>query len=157
MDNSGLGHERGHVPRQQQADVHDMHSRPLSHDHMQHNPYDQQHHMHLSLGQHGHGHNEVDGDDVDGMEDDDMDDDEEGGGPRGDEHHMVGSVGRAMAATQLTLSYQGEVYVFDTVPPEKVCVDSNAVVSSSWSRVPSREANYDRPKLAASRLRALDT
>jgi hypothetical protein len=27
---------------------------------------------------------------------------------------------RSQGSTQLTLSYQGEVYVFDTVPPEKV-------------------------------------
>lgn len=57
----------------------------------------------------------------DGM-DEDADD---GGGSEGMEgdvapEQQVGVVTRSQVANQLTLSFQGEVYVFDSVPPEKV-------------------------------------
>lgn len=57
-----------------------------------------------------------------GMEEDGDD----GGGSEGMEGDMppdqqqVGVVTRSQVANQLTLSFQGEVYVFDSVPPEKV-------------------------------------
>lgn len=40
------------------------------------------------------------------------------GGHPGDPHASL--TARVQGTNQLTLSYQGEVYVFDTVPPEKV-------------------------------------
>lgn len=60
-------------------------------------------------------------------EDDDMD---EADGETGrDDGQMVPSGGRSSGPNQLSLSYQGEVYVFESVPPEKVpfyndCTDS---------------------------------
>eukprot|EP01018_Ginkgo_biloba_P018826 Gb_05055 [translate_table: standard] len=50
-----------------------------------------------------------------GMEDGDVQSD---GGQVGEPH--VSLAVRSQGTNQLTLSYQGEVYVFDTIPPEKV-------------------------------------
>lgn len=89
-------------------------------------------HVHMQLGYihpHGHGHalhhNEDNGlrnepDDEAGAEEDRLEEVEmhSDGGHPGDP--QLGLAMRAPSSNQLTLSYQGEVYVFDTVPPEKV-------------------------------------
>ncbi|EFJ14282.1 hypothetical protein SELMODRAFT_177195 [Selaginella moellendorffii] len=78
-------------------------------------------HMHEDHGLHDHHHD---------IEIEDQDDEEQDGeGLDEAEMHSDGGhpveppaalTGRSHATTQLTLSYQGEVYVFDTVAPEKV-------------------------------------
>lgn len=75
------------------------------------------HHMH-SNDENGTGGEEPDDDagDEEGLDEADMHSD--GGGHAGDQ--PVPLAARTQGSTQLTLSYQGEVYVFDTVPPEKV-------------------------------------
>lgn len=45
---------------------------------------------------------------------------EDMGGDGPGEQHQVLALTRGQTANQLTLSFQGEVYVFDSVPPEKV-------------------------------------
>uniref|UniRef100_A0A7I4BG00 Uncharacterized protein n=1 Tax=Physcomitrium patens TaxID=3218 RepID=A0A7I4BG00_PHYPA len=80
-------------------------------------------------GHHGHGmhrgeenaagveEHDDDAGDEEGLDEADMHSDGGGGNP-GDP--PVALAARTQGSTQLTLSYQGEVYVFDTVPPEKV-------------------------------------
>ncbi|KAJ7566088.1 hypothetical protein O6H91_02G087400 [Diphasiastrum complanatum] len=60
-------------------------------------------------------HQDDQGDDDGGLDEGEMHSD---GGHPGDQPTAL--TGRSHGMTQLTLSYQGEVYVFDTVPPEKV-------------------------------------
>lgn len=86
-------------------------------------------HVHVHHGHHGHGmhhgndengaggdEHDEDAGDEEGLDEADMHSD--GGGHPGDQ--PVPLAVRSQGSTQLTLSYQGEVYVFDTVPPEKV-------------------------------------
>nr|PNR63460.1 hypothetical protein PHYPA_001886 [Physcomitrium patens] len=84
--------------------------------------------VHNHHGHHGHGmHNKEengveveehddDAGDEEGLDEADMHSD--GGGNPGDGPTPLAV--RTQGSTQLTLSYQGEVYVFDTVPPKKV-------------------------------------
>lgn len=81
-------------------------------------------HGHHGHGMHGNEENgagggeehDDDAGDEEGLDEADMHSD--GGGHPGDQ--PVALAVRNQGSTQLTLSYQGEVYVFDTVPPEKV-------------------------------------
>ncbi|XP_024395444.1 GATA transcription factor 28 isoform X2 [Physcomitrium patens] len=87
-------------------------------------------HVHGHNGHHGHGHgmhhNEENGAGVEDHDDDAGDEEgldeaemhSDGGGNPGDAPPALAI--RTQGSTQLTLSYQGEVYVFDAVPPEKV-------------------------------------
>lgn len=114
------------------AHVHDVHM----HTHAEPNVQAEAHghigdHGHMQLRYvrpHAHGHaihhNEEnglgdepddDGGDEEGLEEADMHSD---GGHPGDPQSALAV--RVQGSNQLTLSYQGEVYVFDTVPPEKV-------------------------------------
>jgi hypothetical protein len=113
-----LSHGLGHA-------MHEMHV----HGHGEADGQDQRGQGHLE-GEHMHGHHMHSNDEngTGGEEhDDDAGDDEgldeadmhsDGGGHPGDQ--PVPLAVRTQGSTQLTLSYQGEVYVFDTVPPEKV-------------------------------------
>ncbi|KAJ8628885.1 hypothetical protein MRB53_022208 [Persea americana] len=96
-----------------------------------------------------------------GMEEDGDD----GGGSEGMEGDMppeqqqVGVVTRSQVANQLTLSFQGEVYVFDSVPPEKVQAvllllggrEVPATIPAIQSHQNSRNANM--PQRVASLMR----
>ncbi|KAG0569138.1 hypothetical protein KC19_6G067500 [Ceratodon purpureus] len=85
-------------------------------------------HVHDHHGHHGHGmhsneengaggeDHDDDAGDEEGLDEADMHSD--GGGNQSDQPAALAV--RTQGSTQLTLSYQGEVYVFDTVPPEKV-------------------------------------
>lgn len=108
-------HSHGHDLNAHNAHNNNPHGHPMGLVH-QHGHHGQ---MHSDGHGHGHGMDHGEGGDVDGEDvggDEDMEDED---GNR-DDSHLVEGGGRALGATQLTLSYQGEVYVFDTVPPEKV-------------------------------------
>lgn len=130
------GHSHGlphaHMSSHHHSHVHDMHMRT-------HMEADAQTEGQGHLGEHGHmqlryvhphahGHvmrrNEENG--LGDEPDEDAGDDEglEEAGMHSDGGHpgdpQSGLAVRAQGTNQLTLSYQGEVYVFDTVPPEKV-------------------------------------
>ena len=87
-------------------------------------------HLHYAHPQHPHGHvmhrdeNGL-GDDA---EDDSGDDGLEEAEMQSEGGHSVDPqsslTARAQGTDQLTLTYQGEVYVFDTIPPEKVISDA---------------------------------
>lgn len=90
----------------------------LEEDHVHgHHAHHGHHGMH-SNDENGGGGEEHDEDagDEEGLDEADMHSD--GGGHPGDQPAALAV--RTQGSTQLTLSYQGEVYVFDTVPPEKV-------------------------------------
>ncbi|CAK9214217.1 unnamed protein product [Sphagnum troendelagicum] len=126
---STLNHSLGHG---QPADSHEMHAHTQADANVQaHGEAHAQGHIDANNvhGYHVHHrhpiqHNEENGA---GLEEHEDDPDEEGL----DEAEMQSDSGhqdvppqvlavRSQESTQLTLSYQGEVYVFDTVPPEKV-------------------------------------
>lgn len=84
-------------------------------------------HVHGHHGHHGHGMHNSEENGAGEEHDDDAGDEEgldeaemhsDGGGNPGDQPAALAV--RTQGSTQLTLSYQGEVYVFDAVPPEKV-------------------------------------
>eukprot|EP01018_Ginkgo_biloba_P039829 Gb_21624 [translate_table: standard] len=120
---------QGHVPGHH-VHMHDMHMQGQIEGDLHGHPEAQVHggdhgHLHMHyMHEHGHSlhHNEDNGlgeeqdeggGDNDGMEGDVPSD----GGNLGDPQVVVPV--RTQGTNQLTLSYQGEVYVFDTVPPEK--------------------------------------
>lgn len=124
----GLGHAQ-HAMREMHVHGHgesEGHGQARGDQQVQdHLEVDQVHNHH---GHHGHGmHNKEengveveehddDAGDEEGLDEADMHSD--GGGNPGDGPTPLAV--RTQGSTQLTLSYQGEVYVFDTVPPKKV-------------------------------------
>ncbi|KAL5974121.1 hypothetical protein ACLOJK_030784 [Asimina triloba] len=89
------------------------------------------------------------------------------------QNNRVGVVTRSQTANQLTLSFQGEVYVFDSVAPEKprqtITLLARKVVGASWPRrefylvykaIPCESCsgvcylfiNFDRIRLAVERM-----
>ena len=107
-------HGHGEADTQAQADQHG--NAHVDGEHMPgHHGHD--HGMHHSE-ENGVGLEEHDEDagDEEGLDEADMHSD--GGANQGDAPAALAV--RNQGSTQLTLSYQGEVYVFDTVPPEKV-------------------------------------
>ncbi|KAJ7559450.1 hypothetical protein O6H91_04G085700 [Diphasiastrum complanatum] len=76
--------------------------------------------VHVGFQQMGQNALDPEGPDEDQGDDDGLDEGEmhSDGGQFGDPPGSIAM--RSHGTTQLTLSYQGEVYVFDTVPPEKV-------------------------------------
>jgi hypothetical protein len=80
--------------------------------------YPHPHHPHghmMDRDENGLGEEAEDESGDDGLEEADMHSD---GGHPGDPQSSL--TARVQGTDQLTLTYQGEVYVFDTIPPEKV-------------------------------------
>ena len=130
--NHGHGHAlpHAHMSSLPHAHMHDMNG---SHSQEEDAQADMGEHGHMHLQfvhpHHAHGHvihrdenglGEEAEDDTgdDGLEEAEMHSD---GGHPGDP--QLGLTTRVQGTDQLTLTYQGEVYVFDTVPPEKVISD----------------------------------
>ncbi|KAL3686204.1 hypothetical protein R1sor_004226 [Riccia sorocarpa] len=117
-------HELHHVQQQNQSEVETQ-----GHvDSQVHENTELVHHGHLH-GHHGHSHGLQHSDENGvGVEDHDDDPGDDEGLDEAEMHSDGAHPGdapnqlavRNQGTTQLTLSYQGEVYVFDTVPPEKV-------------------------------------
>lgn len=130
LHSHNLGHGLGHG----QHGIHDLHvhaqaeadAQAQADQHVQ--PHVDGDHVRAHHGHHGHGMHNSEENGVGVEEHDDDPGDEEGldeaemhsdgGGNPGDAPQALAV--RTQGSTQLTLSYQGEVYVFDTVPPEKV-------------------------------------
>ena len=91
-------------------------------------------HLHYMHPHHPHGHvmhrdeNSLGEEAEDDSDDDRLEEAEmhSDGGHPGDP--QLGLTTRVQGTDQLTLTYQGEVYVFDTVPPEKVISNNSSAV-----------------------------